>query len=79
MADIKLAKNSKIKKLPQQSWTVRSTLERAVLEARDRKWTKVVVIGSGPKENRYFHSRMTAWSAIGMLEDMKYGLMRDRW
>ena len=77
MADVKLAKNSRIARFPSQSGSVKAAMERAINKAKEQKWSKVVVIGQGKNGGHFFHSRMNTHDLIGFMEDVRYLVMRD--
>lgn len=77
MDKVTLAKNSKTLKFPRQSGSVKSTFESALRKAKEQKWTKVIIIGTGKEQGHWFRSRMSDHAMLGMLEEIKYLMNKD--
>jgi hypothetical protein len=74
---INLVKDTKVLKLPRASGNVRSMLRRAEALAREQGWTKIIVIGQGPKEGTTLNSKMNRSTLLGLIEDSKHACLHD--
>jgi hypothetical protein len=73
----KLAKDSKNIKLRHISGRAESTINRALLRAKEKGWTKVIVIGQSKDHRGVFHSTMGLETIMGMMEIAKSMIMED--
>lgn len=73
----KLAKNTKIVKLPCVTGSVKSALDRALLKAKEQRWSKVIIIGAGSERGHWFTTPMSNAVAQGMLEEVKFLMNKD--
>ena len=75
---MKLVKSTKIVKLPQATSKVHGTLKRAMREAQEKGWDKVIIIGQGKDDSgSWRHSSMSDLVALGMLEKVKHSMLTD--
>lgn len=72
-----LAKNSKTLRLPKQTSSVKSTFEKAMFKAKEQKWSRIIILGSGPRGGHSFNSNMPADTLLGMLEGLKYLINKE--
>jgi hypothetical protein len=73
----KLIKNSKHIKLRHIGGNTESTLNRAMMAAKEKGWTKVIIIGQSKNRRGVFHSTMSIETVIGMIEVAKSMIMED--
>lgn len=65
---MKLVKSTKTTRFPKHSNSVENTFRRAKAQAQKDGWTKVIIVGQGPKRGSDFHSPIASYEVIGMLQ-----------
>ena len=64
---MKIAKNSKMVKLPKATTSVARSMRAANQAMKEQRWKKCVVIGEGPHGYHISNSRMTYYELFGFI------------
>lgn len=74
---MKLIKDGNVTKLPRATGTVKNMLARSDTKAREQGWTKIVIIGEGPKSGCTLNSKMKRTTLLGLLVDALHVCLHD--